>query len=389
MFLNNLIRYFSGYITFNIQNGSCEKFINLVAKNNINLWCFEKTDVGFIATAKAYNYNDIINIAKNSNVDIHIIEKSGFLFKIKKYRYRFGILSGIIIFFGFIILSQLFVWDISVIGNSKTPSSIILSELNEIGVSKLKYIPSLDLRIKKEEALLKLPSLSWLTINRYGCKLVVEVSENNTPPIISNKTPTNIVAAKTGQIRYMEVYNGKKVALLNHTVSKGDILVTGHYKDKDDIDVFTHADAKIIAEVQFDKTLYIDVNQLSKEYTGKVKNRYSLDIFSLKLPLYIATNIKGSYDLTTEYIPLMLFGQELPIGISKSSYSFYDKKDTHISNQEAKRIINKVFYEYEMTELNNSIILSSSSKESVVGDIFKVTKSYIVEQDIAHKLPID
>ena len=168
MELNGFIRYVQGNVTFEASNGFCERLINLCANNNISLWNFKKTEEGFVARCTAKDYKTVKKLSKKVNVEVRIQKKRGLLFKAGKYRKRWGLLAGVAVFLVFIFLSQCFVWDIEVTGNKTVPESVILSELSEVGVHKLCFIPSLDLRLKKQQALLKLPQLSWMAINKNG-----------------------------------------------------------------------------------------------------------------------------------------------------------------------------------------------------------------------------
>lgn len=388
MIINKIVRYFNGEIHFEASNGFSERLINLCAANNILMRDFRKTPEGFRATVSSKDYKATKRLGKKANVETRIISKRGFMFKANKYKNRWGIVVGILVFICFISAMQFFVWDIDVIGNEKVKSSVILSELKDLGVHRFSFIPSIDFRMKKQKALLRLPQLSWLTINRNGCKLTVNVTERVFAPQIRENDPCDIVAAKTGQIRYMEVYNGTKLINENYTVLKGDKIVSGTFTNKKGEVSYVHSDAKIIAEVQFNKTLSIDIAQLSKEYTGVTKTRHYLDFYSMKLPLFIATRLDGSYDITEQNKPLVLFGKELPIGIHTNKYSFYNKKPEKLSQKEARKVLDNCFLQYEANELNDCAIISRRVTQSLENSVLKLTTEYIVEENIAQKQEI-
>ncbi len=283
---------------------------------------------------------------------------------------------------------QCFVWEIEVIGNDKVKTSAILSELEQIGVHKFSFIPNIDFRMKKQEALLNMPQLSWLTINQRGCKLTVKVTERALAPLIRENAPCDIVASKTGQIRYMEVYNGTKLIGENYTVTKGDKIVSGELTDKNGKISYLHSDAKIIAEVQFDKILSVDIEQLSKEYTGKTKTRHFLNIFSFKLPLFIATKLDGTADVTSQDNPIVIFDKKLPIGIYSLHYNFYNKKPQKLSIEDAMEVLDNCFLQYEATELKDCAIIGRTKTETLTNSVLRINVAYIVEEDIAKKEPI-
>jgi len=386
--INKVYRYFCGYIHFNAINGFTERLINLCASNNISLTDLVKTPEGFEAITLACDYKKIVEFSKKVNVETNIIKKVGVPFRAGTYKKRYGLMIGAVIFIAFILISQNYIWQIEVKGNKKVSTQVILSELNDLGVRKWGYIPDIDFREKKQQALLKLPELSWLSINQRGCKIDVLVSERYAPPTIRENTPCDIVANKTGQIKYMEVYNGQTVKGINYTVSEGDIIVSGTFVNKQGVTSYVHSEAKIIAEVQFEKTLQIDIEQLSKEYTGKTKKRYYIDILSAKIPLFLATKIKNNYDVEEVKKPLVLFSKELPLGIYTKEYRFYNKKSDSLTQEQAKKILEDSFKEYEQIELENCSITDRKISTTINNGILKMQISYTTEQDIAKKVNI-
>lgn len=386
--LNRILRYCCGYIRFEAVNGFPERLINLCAANNISLTKIKKTEEGFQATTLVYCYKKIKQFAEKVNVETRLLEQKGFPFWLKRYHKRWGFLIGILVCILFIFISQQFVWDIEVEGNQKVSTQLILSELEEQGIRRFSYIPHVNFTDKKQTLMLRLPQLSWMSVNINGCKLKVSVSERYTPPQIKETVPCDIVASKTGQIRYMEVYNGVKKVEQNYTVKQGDVIVSGSYVTDVGENVQVHADAKVIAEVQFEKTLQLDINQLSKEYTGETKSRYYIDFFSAKLPLFIATKMKGNYDIIQEEKPLVLFSKEIPIGITKKKYRFYDKKNETLTQQEAIKVLRDSFRQYEAIELKKCAILQKEEHIKINKGILCITRHYIAEEDIALKKEI-
>lgn len=388
MIVNKILRYFCGYVNFKAENGFGERLINLCASNNISLSNLKKTPLGFEATTLLFDYKKVETLAKKANVEVSIIKERGIPSRAGKYKRRWGLIIGVILFIMFLYISQNFVWDIEVTGNDKVSTKLIISELEEQGIHKFSYIPNLNFREKKHQIMLRLPELSWMSVNISGCKLNVLVSERYIPPNIKEDTPCDIIAAKTGQIRYMEVYQGVKLVNVNYTVTEGDVIVSGRYVSPKGDQLFLHSDAKVIAEVQFEKTLDLDIDQLSKEYTGKTKNRYYLNIASAKLPLFIATKVKGNFDIVNEKKPFVLFSKEFPIGVTKIQYKFYNKKKDMLTQEQGKEILRKSFSQYEAVEMENSVILNKEEEVTMKNGILRMTMKYIVEQDIAKKVPI-
>ncbi len=388
MIVNKILRYLCGYVHFKAENGFTERLINLCASNNISLNKIKKTPEGFEAITLLHEFKKVEALAKKANVEVYKVNEKGIPSRAGKYKRRWGMMIGICLLFLFLVISQSFVWQIEVKGNEKVSTNLILSELKQEGIHKWSYIPKLNFFEKKQKLMLRLPELSWISVNISGCKLNVSVSERYMPPMINENTPCDIVASKTGHIRYMEVYNGVVMTKVNYTVNEGDLIVSGKFLSKQGKELLIHADAKVIAEVQFDKALEIDIDQLSKEYTGKVKNRYYVDFLSSKLPLFISTKMKGNFDIIETKNPMMIFSKELPLGITKKQYKFYTKKKDALSQEQAKEILRDSYKQYELIELKDSVILNKEETVSMKNGVMRMTMSYIAEQDIAKRREI-
>lgn len=387
--INRIIRYFNGSIKFHVTNGFGERLINLANENNINLWDIDRLSDGFIATVQARNYKYIVEFAKKSNVDIEIVSKNGLWFKAYKYKYRLGLFLGVILSLVFLIAMQNIVWEIEVIGNQKVSSNTILTELEKLGIHQYTLITDIDFQNIKQEALLNLPQLSWLAIRRDGCKLTVQVSERSIPPVLEDSYPCDIVAASTGLILYMEVYAGETLVEVNHTVHEGQKLVSGVI-ESERLDIITkvHANAKIIAQVQFDKTLGIDINHLAKEYTEVKTYKYLTFFDILQIPLFIATKQVQAYDVTSCHEYFELFTMKLPIGLKTATYSYYNEVEEVLTADMALDVLEESFYLYEQTELKDFAILDRKFNSWQEDDVVYVRIDYIAEENIAKKVAL-
>ena len=388
-FINNAIRYFVGNIKFCAENGLSERLINLCSVNNIFLWDIKTNETGFYAKCFKKDYEKILDLSRRANVEVRKISETGFIFKLKKYKYRMGVLVGVLVFISVIWCSQMFIWSFEIEGNNFISENTIINELSNIGVKKLSFIPKIDFMQKKDELLLKLPQAAWLTMSSNGGKLIVKIKEKVNPPVINENYPCDIVASKTGVIKKIDVYNGTKLIDVNYPVKKGDIIVSGCYKTKQDYLIKVHSNAKVIAETNFEKDISIDLSQYKKEYTGKTKNRYFINFFSLKIPLFISVNVKGKYDLSESEKNIYLFGKEIPIGIKSVHYRFYNDVGENMSIEEGNKILTNAFKQYEATELKDAVILKREVLDILHNNILTKRIKYTAEEDIALKQEID
>lgn len=390
LIINTIIKYFIGVIKFKVTNGISERLINLCSDNNIKIWGFEKTDEGFNAYVTANQFKYVVEYARKCNIDIDIVEKKGFCFNLYKYKLRFGLFLGFVLSVIFIVYMQNIAYEIEIIGNDKVSDKVILNELENLGIHKNALITTMDFQYAKQVIVLNIPQLSWASINRDGNKITVLISERHIPPILEESYPCDIVASRTGLILYMEVYAGETLVEVNNTVLEGQKLVSGILEsERLDIVNKVHSNAKIIAQVQFDKTLAIDLNQYLKEYTGETKARRYFTLFDIfEIPLFISGKDTNLYDVNTCHEYFEFFTLKLPIGIKTSTLYYYNEDAGKLSIDKAEEILNENFKIYEQTELSDFAILNRNVTNWVEDDVLYVKIDYIAEENIAKKIAI-
>lgn len=249
-------------------------------KEELLLFNVKANETGFRASCLFREYAQVEALAEVCGVTVTRISEQGLPLKLARYRWRFMLPCGILLVLFLLALSQSFLWTIEVRGNRDVSAEAIRMIMAEEGYSKMTFLPNKDLRMTCQNVMLKLPQLSFITINRYGSRLEVIVAERTLKTEIHSEEPCDIVAAQDGVVRSIEVYQGEKATGAGYAVSAGEVLAHGHYQTKKGQIMLVHADAKVIAEVFFEKTISIDLNEVAVEYTGEESEETSLYLFS-------------------------------------------------------------------------------------------------------------
>ena len=132
MHINKFPRYLRGTVTFEINADKSEEFINECAKNNLDLFCIRRQDKTLEIGCLVSTYKKIQKI-KIAGAKRKIIKKHGIRFTIHKYRYRSGLLVGVVLMTVLLVFLSGFVWDIDVVGNERLSTNVILETLKECG----------------------------------------------------------------------------------------------------------------------------------------------------------------------------------------------------------------------------------------------------------------
>ncbi len=327
-----LYRFFCGILELEFWGVYPEKILNLCVKNKITVWNtrFSKQKITLNITVR--DFKKLPKLLKKSGVKLHILSKKGFPFFMKKYNKRFGVFAGIITFFLVLQFMASFVWVIDVVGNENVEKSEIISICEELGIKIGVRSSSIDTKNIVQDLLLKTDKLSWASFNIEGCKLTVNVTEI-TPKTQDNSVATNLKAKADGIIKKIDVTSGNCVVSVGDTVKKGDLLVSGIIENMNETK-FVHSIGSILA--QTDEEFLLEEPFIKEiEYpTGKVKKRRVLEIFTLKIPLYVGRE-KGNFVTENKCKNLNLFSQNIPIRL-------HTKKFIFIKNTSQKRDYQKL-----------------------------------------------
>ena len=324
MSLPNILFFLRGYVTISVSGHFPERFLNVCTNKNILLWDIVRiSEKTLRCRISVKGFKSLIPISYRTGVHVHIIAKHGFPFLLYRYRKRKLLLGGTLLFFMFIICINQFVWAIEIKGNHKVKTADILRVLEEEGVKIGTPLVKIDQLHLKHRALLKLPDLSWLWVDKSGSKLIVDVREGlPVPDIYDADLYCNVKAAKDGIIDSMIVKNGIPVVKEGDTVLKGTVLVTGKIPASLKPEIrYVHADAQIFARVWYEKTQRFSRLTQTRTETGKQKNHYTLTVFGKSIPLF--HNAKApfaEFDETTNKTDVSVFGKYLGITFSKTAY---------------------------------------------------------------------
>ena len=334
-----LYRFFCGILEVEFFGIYPEKIINLCAKNRIAVWNvhYGNEKIRLFITVK--DFKRLPKILKRSGLRLHILNKTGFPFFINRYKRRFGIFAGIVIFFAVLQFMSGFIWIIEVEGNKTVTDREILAICEEIGIKIGVKRNSIDTKNTPQDLLLKTDKLSWGSFNIEGCKLTVNVTEI-VPKTEDNTVATNLKAAKDGIIEKIDVTSGNPVVKVGDIVKKGDLLVSGITETMRDTK-FVHSIGTVTAKTEETITLFEPFIKKTETLTGKTAKRRVLEIFGIKIPLYIGKE-KGNFKTETDCKNLKLLSQNIPIKIYTKKFIFikkenekrdYDKLCNQLANQ--------------------------------------------------------
>lgn len=344
MIFKILIYYILGYLNIEVEGVFVERFINICKSRNILLWNVKmEQGVKLYANIGIKDYKNIREIAKKTNTSIKIEKKCGIPFILNRYKKRkvFAFILAIVVLM--LVVVSNFVWNINISGNENVKTEEIKQALEKQGLKIGAYKRNLDSSNIINKIRLNRDDIAWIGITIKGTNAEVEIKEvTKAPKIIDENEYCNINSDKEGMITKISVQNGMAKVKEGDIVKKGDILVNGYIEGKYTGIRYVHAMADIEAKVWYSKKEKVFLNQQVPTDTGRIEEKYSLNLNNFKINFYKTLSKFENYDTINESKKLMLFSNfYLPIEFIKTTNKEYELKNITYTEEELTRHYSK------------------------------------------------
>ncbi|NLP26499.1 MAG: sporulation protein YqfD [Clostridiales bacterium] len=371
-----------GVIRFRASGTKLYSFMNAVRESRIICTAQECRNDEYYGEIYTSSLKEIKKIATKYNIDFKIEDKKGAIFRVKRYKYRFGIIIGMFIAIIFIFYISNIAITIEVTGNKEISEEQIISTLNDIGISKGTFIPSINFALCERKLKISIDDLAWVGIRHSGNRIVVDVDEIvEQPEMVKSNLPSNIISTRDAQIKSVKVYNGSLNYIVGDGVKSGDVLISGIYTDPKGNILTLHAIGEIIGIYQ-EKMVFEQMYEEEKRISKEDISRKTLDFFTLKIPLNIGNVELTDYDYDEDISYFMMAGKKIPIGIIHSTYTPYTKNIINFSPEEAEILINKKITMHEENFYSNVIIINKEINKIHEEGKIKYEVIYTLEGDI-------
>ncbi|MCQ4771108.1 sporulation protein YqfD [Intestinimonas massiliensis] len=348
--MQKIINFFRGSVLYTVTGAFPERFLNLCAQNAVAFWGLEWLDDHTLRLCFARkDAKKARTLAEKVMCQAKAARRAGVPFFLAKFRRRYAFLAGLALAVAAVCVLSRFILTIEVTGNRAVSTAVILSELNRQGVRVGAYGPSIDEKVVSQEALLRIPALSWMAVNLHGTRAEVIVREKVPKPDIVDRTvPSHVVSAATGIITHMEVLEGQPLFQEGDTVLAGEILISGvidvpepQYADTDLGTRITHAMGNVWARTWRTLEAQIPLEAQVKRYTGEEVTRYSLGILDRRLNFYGNSGISlDKYDKITSSHSLTLpGGRVMPLVLRAERYRGYATEPVALDAEAARTLL--------------------------------------------------
>ena len=386
------LRWLFGYFEFNIIGKFPERFLNLAAKNGVNLWDMKGSKGELLAKAKIGDYDILCSFAEKTDTEIDVIREFGFPYLCSKYKHRTGLLVGLIIGSLICVFLSGFVWKIEINASEGICEYEIRNELRSLGLyegSKMSEIDITDIEMKMKTIDKR---ISWISINEIGTKYSVELSHEETRKNNNSKSAvSNFIANDDGVISKVSIRKGKSVVSPGEGVHEGQLIASGITEYSDGSNLLSDCEGEIYAVTKCKTVFSIPKENTAIVTEGKPIVKKQLNILGIDLPLtFVRTPDGNNAELLNKY-RITLNGSDLPVGYSERVIIPYSEKQIMMSADKAKNCLlkRKKLYEVFVTACSTNKILSSSETFSENDKQYLLIVDYSIEKNICRKSYIE
>ena len=390
--MKELINRIRGQVCIRVECAFPERVLNLCGARDLAFWDLEwESPTAFTCRLSRSDYGKLRRAAEKLDCELTVVGREGAPFFLRRFRHRTALVTGLVACALGLFVGSFFVWDYQVEGNEAVSTERILRALEKNGVGLGSFGLSLDGEDIRNHVLLDIPELSWIAVNVSGCRAHVQVRERvQSPEIVDEKTPSNVVARRAGLVLEVRALDGVTCVLPGSSVEQGQLLISG-VADTDTFGARILAGmGKVRARTWYSLTTEVPLTAAVKQYTGKEKTCVSLVLGTHRVKFFRNSSIEGEkYDKITERHPWSLFGIPLPVTVVTETCRFYETAPQARSPVEAERAAEQVLTEQlqRMVEPYGTVrsTLCSSRQK---GDTLTVTLTAECEEEIGESVPI-
>lgn len=314
--------------------------------------------------------------------EITILKRTGKAYLIHLYKTKKIFLYSTIFAFLVIILLTNIIFSVRVVETDKEIKDMILTDLRENGITRFRFKVSYKRKEAIREKILEKEKdyLEWLEIEEIGTMYQVKVIRRINNPKEEELKPRSIVAKKKGRITRIEADYGEVTTKKNDVVDKGDTLISGLIKNKEEIKTKVAARGKVYAEVWYQVNLNLPTLYQEEIKTGNKKN--TLEIIFLDKNIFISELFKYNNSISKETV---LYNNPLiPFRISFTKKEEIKLKQVAYQEDKTLKKIKKLAVDKLKQRIGNDIKILSINvlKKKASADKIEVELFFKVEEDI-------
>lgn len=393
----NLSNFITGQLSLEITAPFPQRLLNLAAQEHILFWGLVWEDNTHITLViRPRDFPRLQNLAQKMGGDVKKKETKGLPAIASRFRHRVGFLLGFALSLLAVLFLSQFILVIDIEGNQTVHTATIRSALEKAGLHVGVYGPSLSLSQLPQGVLADLDGVAWMSINLYGTRAVVEVTEAVPPPdIFPTQGLSDIIATVGGIVEEVQAYKGQAMVKTGDTVAQGQVLIRGNvelevplYSEDPPLWLQVPSSGKIIARTWHSTTAVIPLTAQVKVPYGVAKNSFTLSLFGERWTFFENNMIfLENYDKlsTSNYLPRL---EELPLVFAHTTQTPYQLEETALNQRVGQELLEEALLEHLQQQLGDTgEILTTDFVTETTEGLLKVTLLAECRQSIGLTVP--
>jgi len=379
-----------------IDSNSPERFLNLCKAKEIETWNLQNIDEKYAFYISAKDFKKLKEILKKTQMRLTIKKRFGLPFFMFKYRKHYSFIVGIFLSAIMLYGMSLFVWDISIEGNSMYTDNMLLTYLNKKNIESGILVKKINCNELESEIRSEFPDITWVSAEISGTRLIIHVKENDGDVIKkSSNEISDIVATRNGIVTKIITRSGIPKVTVGDSVTEGMVLVSGTVEILNDAkepikNNYVYSDADIYINTQYDYSDEILLKHEYKIYTGRTITKKTYNILGKQIELGISFKKFDEYDVFTEDSVVHLTDNFcLPVRTGEKVYQEYYMAEGTYNDEEARKILNDNYSIFLKKLKEKGIqIIGSSAKIEVTNDKYMMSGQVIVNEAMTQHVTI-
>lgn len=311
-----VLNYLRGQVTVEVESAAPERVLNLCAAHGIPFWELAwLSEIRLRAVTSRAELPRLREVLTRTDAVLTVVRTEGAPEVWRQYRRRYVLLAAAVVLAAVLALGSTHIWDFQVTGNDTVPTETILRTLEKYGVA-LGARSRIDQEALRNQVLLELPDVVWLTVNMRGCTAHVQVVERQRPPhLYADGEIANVVAARDGLVTKIQALDGQAQVMAGTTVTAGQVLISGVVDSDQRGYRLLHGMGQVWARTWYELSVSVPLTVQEKgQETGAV-TRLAVDIGRNRIKIYGKGSMTGpDCDKMTVYHQARLpFGLTLPV----------------------------------------------------------------------------
>ena len=368
-------------------------FLKQLILKKIKLYSITDNAKDIKITVNEEDYKKIKSI--KTSYKIEVINRFGILkikYLLSKYKYILGLF---LLSLGIIMTLSNLVFHIEVIHSKEEIRELIEKDLKDYGLTKYGFKVSYA---KKEEIRQKIldkekDKIEWLEIDSIGTKYIIHVEERLLNKEKETNEPRDIIAKKDAMILNIESDKGEIIKKKYDYVRKGESIISGTIKNKENEVSKVKASGKVYGEVWYNATVELPKEYHEEQRTGNKSKSLTLRVANKRISIP-PTKKDKSYQIDdivlfeNKLLPLKLVIEEkYEIKVIDKKYTLNNCLDDAI---ELATINLKRKLPVESTILTKKVLKKSLKNSKIVIEVFfKVREDITDYKKISTELKIE